>query len=62
METADSTDKSVGLPVLFAVVAVLGAVGLTAFGYTGNQTASGWSFVVAMVAGSLSVASYHLHA
>jgi hypothetical protein len=62
METADSTDKGVGLPVLFTVVAVLGAVGLAAFGLTGDQAASGWSFAVAMAAGSLAVASYHLHA
>jgi hypothetical protein len=62
MEAVDSTDKGVGLPVLFVVVAVLGAVGLAAFGLTGDQTASGWSFAVAMAAGSLAVASYHLHA
>lgn len=62
METADSTDKGVGFPVLFAVVAVLGAVGLAAFGLTGDRVASGWSFAVAMLAASLSVASYHLYA
>jgi hypothetical protein len=66
METADSTDKGVGLPVLFAVVAVLGAVGLAVFGLppttTGDKIASGWSFAVAMLAASLSVASYHLYA
>lgn len=61
METADPTDKGVGFPVLFAVIAALGAVGLAAFGFTGNQVASGWSFVVAMIAGALSVAAYHLY-
>jgi len=61
MATTDSTDKGVGFPVLFGVVAVLGAVGLAAFGITGDQTASGWSFAVAMIAGSLSVAAYHAY-
>jgi hypothetical protein len=62
METADSTDKGVGFPVLFGLVAVLGAVGLAAFGYTGDQTASGLSFAVAMIAGGLSIAAYHAYA
>ncbi|MFQ3285323.1 MAG: hypothetical protein ACI9TI_002041 [Natronomonas sp.] len=61
METADSTDKGVGFPVLFGIVAVLGAVGLTVFGLTGNQLASGAAFGVAMIAGALSVAAYHLY-
>lgn len=59
METADSTDKGIGLPVLFGVLAVLGAVGLAVFGITGDQVASGLSFAVAMLAGALSVAAYH---
>ena len=61
METADSTDAGVGVPVLFGIVAVLGAAGLAAFGFTGDQVASGVSFAVAMLAGSLSVAAYHLY-
>ncbi len=61
METADSTDRSVGLPVLFGIVAVLGAAGLAAFGFTGDQVAAGWSFAIAMIAGALSVAAYHLY-
>lgn len=61
METADSTDKGVGFPVLFGIVAVLGAVGLAVFGFTGDQLASGAAFAVAMIAGALSVAAYHLY-
>ncbi|MCQ4333070.1 hypothetical protein KM295_06075 [Natronomonas sp. F2-12] len=61
METTDSTDKGVGFPVLFGVIAVLGAVGLATFGFTGDQTASGISFAVAMLAGGLSVAAYHAY-
>lgn len=59
METADSTDKGVGFPVLFGIIAVLGAAGLAAFGVTGDQLAAGMSFAVAVIAGALSVAAYH---
>lgn len=59
METANSTDKGVGFPVLFGVIAVLGAAGLAAFGITGDNATAAWSFAVAMIAGSLSIASYH---
>lgn len=59
METANSTDKGIGFPVLFGVIAVLASVGLAVFGITGDQLASGLSFAVAMLAGALSVAAYH---
>ncbi|WP_181692063.1 hypothetical protein [Natronomonas sp. LN261] len=62
METADSTDKGVGFPVLFAIVAMLGAVGLAVFGFTGNQLAAGGAFALAMAAGGLSVAAYQAYA
>ncbi|CCI69575.1 uncharacterized protein NP_0379C [Natronomonas pharaonis DSM 2160] len=61
METANSTDKGVGFSMLFGVIAVLGAVGLAVFGVTGDQLAAGWSFAVAVAAGGLSVAAYHLY-
>lgn len=61
METADSTDTSVGLPVLFGIIAVLGAAGLAAFGFTGDQVAAGLSFAVAMIFGTLWIAAYHLY-
>ena len=59
METADSTDKGVGIPILFGILAVLGAAGLAVFGITHDQTAAAWSFAVAMIAGALSVAAHH---
>ena len=55
------TDKGVALPLVFGAVAVLAAVGLTVFGFTGDQVAAGYSFAVAMLAGSLSVAAYHVY-
>ena len=61
METAASTDKHVALPMMFAAIAFLGAIGMAAFGITGDQAASGWSFAAAMVAGTLSVATYHVY-
>ena len=61
METATSTDKGVGFSALFIVIALLGAAGLAVFGFTGDQTAAAWAFAVAMIGGSLSIASYHLY-
>jgi len=61
MTTAASTDKEIALPLAFGVIALLGATGMTAFGLTGDQVASGWSFAVAMIAGVLSVAAYHAY-
>jgi hypothetical protein len=61
MTAAASTDKRVAFPLAFATVALLGAIGMTVFGITGDQVASGWSFAVAMVAGALSVAAYHAY-
>jgi hypothetical protein len=60
METTSATDKRVGFPLLFAVIAVLAAVGMAVFGITGDQPASGAAFGTAMVAGSLAVAAYHV--
>jgi len=62
METADSTDKGVGFPVLFAIVTVLGAVGLAVFGFTEDQLAASAAFALAMAAGGLSVAAYQAYA
>ncbi|MFQ3317967.1 MAG: hypothetical protein ACI8UR_001415 [Natronomonas sp.] len=61
METAASTDMRVGFPLVFGVIAVLGAIAMTVFGITGDQLASGLAFAAAMVAGSLSVAAYHVY-
>lgn len=61
METAVATDKGVGFSLALGTIAVLGAVGLAIFGFTGDQTAAGVSFAVAMLAGSLAIAAYHVY-
>lgn len=61
METVTKSDKGVALPLVFGAIAVLAAVGLTVFGVTGDQVAAGYSFALAMLAGSLSVAAYHVY-
>lgn len=61
METASSTDESVGFPLLLGAISVLGAVGLAVFGFTGDQVAAGWSFALAMLAACLAVAAQHVY-
>lgn len=61
MPSAATTDTRVAMPLAFGALAVLGAVGMTVFGMTGDQVASGWSFAVAMAAGTLAVAAYHVY-
>lgn len=61
METATASDKGVGFAMAFGLLAILGAIGLAIFGTTGDQTWAGLSFGVAMVAGSLAVAAYHVY-
>jgi hypothetical protein len=61
MATASTTDKRVGFPLVLGILAMLGAVGMTVFGFTGAQLAAGASFAVAMLAGSLAVAAYHVY-
>jgi hypothetical protein len=62
MESTASNDMGVGLSMVFSVIAMLAAVGLAAFGITGDQVASGWSFAIAVLAGTLAVAAYHVYA
>jgi len=61
METASVSDKGVGFSLLFGAVGLLGAVGLAVFGFTGDQSASAWSFAAAMLGGSLAIAAYHVY-
>lgn len=61
METASSTDVGVGYPLVFGALAVLAAVGMAVFGFTGDQLAAAWAFAGAMVAGTLAVAAYHVY-
>lgn len=62
MESASTTDKGVGFGLLFGAVAMLAAVALAGFGLSGDQVAAGGSFAVAMLAGALAVAAYHVYA
>ena len=58
-ETATGSDMDIGLGLAFAVVAVVGAIGmLVAYN---DQVVAAWSFALAMVAGTLSVAAIHLY-
>jgi hypothetical protein len=61
MATASTTDKGVGFPLVLGVLAMLGAAGMTVFGFTGDQVAAGLSFGAAMLAGSLAIAAYHVY-
>jgi hypothetical protein len=66
--TASQTDLSVGLGLVFTVVALLGAVGMGAASYlnvlehdAGLQVLSGIALAVALVAGGLAIVSLHVY-
>jgi hypothetical protein len=52
------SDKGIGLAVVFAVVAVLGAVAMVA---APGQVAKAWGFAGAMVAAIIAVAVLHIY-
>jgi hypothetical protein len=52
-----STDRGVGVAVLFAL---LGLAGALAMYVAPTQVVSGWAFAAAMVAGTVLVAAIHL--
>jgi len=58
-ETATGSDMGIGLGLAFVVVAVVAALGMLV-AYS-DQVVAGWSFALAMVAGTLSVAAIHLY-
>ena len=61
METASaSSDKGIGLTVLFSIVAILGVVGMFAAGLTGDQLVAAVGFAVATIAATLAVSATHL--
>ncbi|RJS98154.1 MULTISPECIES: DUF7525 family protein [Halococcus] len=55
-----TTDRGVGLTVLFVVVGIAGAVVAFVAGLTENQILASWGFAAAMIAGSLAVGAVHL--
>jgi hypothetical protein len=61
MTNSATTDTGVGIPLALGTIAVLGAVGMAVFGLSGDQVASGWSFAVAVAAGTLAVAAAHVY-
>lgn len=60
METT-SSDKSLGLGVLFGALGVLGAVGMLLTSIGGDQLGSGLAFAVAMLAGCAAIAVVHVY-
>lgn len=67
-DTAQASDRSLGLSLTFGIITVLAAVLMTATSYlyalNGNadmRTFSGLAFAVAMLAGGLAVAALHLY-
>ncbi|WP_136687999.1 DUF7525 family protein [Halorhabdus amylolytica] len=60
MATANTAEKGVGLSILFVVVALLGA--LVMFVSAEEQLIAATGFAVAIVAGSLSIAAWHVFA
>ncbi len=62
METGGATDKTIGFPLAFGALALLAAVGLAAFGMTGDQIAAGWAFALSLLAGTLAIATVHVYA
>lgn len=59
-ETAAS-DMEVGLGLAFALLGLVGAVTMYLAAGAHAQTLSGWGFALAMVAGALSIAAYHVY-
>jgi hypothetical protein len=66
-DTVRASDKSVGLTLVFGVVAVLGALAVFATSYVsmlnddaGMQVLSGVALAVSLVAAGLAVAAVHL--
>lgn len=72
MTTQSATDRSVGLGLLFSVVAVVAAVALGVLGYQSAidhgesaelaQLLSGVAFGVAVFVGAVAIVAIHVHA
>jgi len=56
-ETGLQSDKSLGLGLVFGIVAIIGA--LVMF-IASDQLTTGWGFALAMIAGSIAVAAIHI--
>jgi hypothetical protein len=58
---AQTSDRGVGLGMLFGIVAVGGAFALLVTSLQGQQVLSGWGFAAAMVAAALAVVAVHVY-
>lgn len=61
-ETATGSDKSIGLGLLFAIVAVVGAGGMLLGAFSHNQVFAGLGFGLAVLAASIAVAAIQVYA
>lgn len=61
METRAAKDRAVGLGALFAVLGLLGALGLYVTSVNHDQVAAGWAFAFAMTAAGLLVTVLHVY-
>ena len=68
-DTAQASDRSLGLSLTFGIVSVLATILMAATSYlaflngdSNMQTLSGLAFAAAMLAGGLAVAAFHLFA
>ncbi|MFB6171345.1 MAG: hypothetical protein ABEJ23_02345 [Haloarculaceae archaeon] len=62
MATSVSSDMDVGLGLLFAVVALVGAVTMYLSAGLHDQLLAGWGFALAMFAAGLAIAAMHVYA
>ncbi len=57
-ETGLQSDKSLGLGLVFGIVAIIGA--LVMYIASADQLTTGWGFALAMIAGSIAIAVIHI--
>ena len=61
METTGTSDKSIGLSVLFGALGVAAALGMFLTAISHDQLGSGIAFAVAMIAASVAIGAVHIY-
>ena len=61
MEASQGSDRRIGFSMLFGVLGLLGAGVMLAASLNEQQVASGWGFVVAMLAGTLLIVALQVY-
>ena len=61
METTATSDKSIGLSVLFGVLGLAGALGMFLTAISHDQLGSGIAFAGAMIAGAMAIGAVHAY-